>query len=390
MKKILWVLPKNTFPVNDGAKKANFSLLSSVAKLNPNLDILVFNETFENEKEYRTHFKFEKLFFIKRVPYKNKFHKLFVLFGQLIKHPSLPITASFFAESNVQKQIEDILKNNYDAIVFDGLHPFIGFESYSLPKVIYRAHNVESELWFTKANQSSNPLFATLLKWQGSKINDLEKRLLRKAFCTWTIASEDKKIFINKIPNSKYLDVNVGLDFNPVTKLNQNEKNVFMFLGKLDWEPNKDGLIWFLKEVWPNVNKEKSVLKIAGSGDASHIMPFLNQEGIEFLGFINNVDDLYGAADCSIVPIQYGSGTRIKVIESVSKNMPMISTEMGVQGSGLHSHNYFQAKNTEDWIRLINNYDKSEGIKLAESATEKLKALYDSKTIALMALNSLE
>jgi hypothetical protein len=40
LKKILWVLPKNTFPVNDGAKKANYSLLSSLSKINI-VDVLV-------------------------------------------------------------------------------------------------------------------------------------------------------------------------------------------------------------------------------------------------------------------------------------------------------------------------------------------------------------
>ena len=389
MKKILWVLPKNTFPVNDGAKKANYSLLKSLSFINK-VDVLVFNENLENEIEYRAHFNLENIFYIPRPKYKSFLHKILILGLQFIRHPLLPITASFFAKESVKKQVSKILMNQYDYIIFDGLHPYIGFMNQKLPKIIYRAHNVESDLWYTKANKTKNKFYKLLLNWQGNKMKKLECDLLTAAHKIWTIANEDKQVFSLSASADKIRNIFVGLDFENNQKNCSNQKNTFMFLGKLDWEPNKDGLLWFLTNIWPKVDKEKSILKIAGSGQLGILSEHIHQEGIEFLGLIKDVNDIYSVADCSIVPIQYGSGTRIKVIESVSKMVPIISSSMGVQGSGLDQEDYFHAKTEEDWIKIINEYKMTDGIQRAHRAREKLKPLYDSQTIALSAYATLD
>lgn len=389
MKKILWVLPKNTFPVNDGAKKANYSLLSSLSKLNK-VDILVFNEFENNEAEYRQHFNLDKIFFIPRKKYNSFVHKLLVLGLQFIRHPFLPLTASFFAEESVKKQISTILKNQYEYIIFDGLHPYLGFMEFELPKIIYRAHNVESDLWFTKSKKTNNFLLSGLLNWQGNKIKKLELRLLNFSHKVWTIANEDKNVFSQNISFNKMININVGLDFEVNYLSKENVKNTFMFLGKLDWEPNKDGLLWFLTSIWPNVDKSKSVLKIAGSGQLGILAEHIKQEGIEFLGLIKDINEIYSISDCSIVPIQYGSGTRIKVIESVSKLVPIISSDMGVQGSGLDKEHYFHAQSEKEWIEIINGFDKKLGVEKATRAKEILQPLYDSNLIAKKALATLD
>ena len=218
----------------------------------------------------------------------------------------------------------------------------------------------------------------------------LECDLLTAAHKIWTIANEDKQVFSLSASADKIRNIFVGLDFENNQKNSSNQKNTFMFLGKLDWEPNKDGLLWFLTNIWPKVDKEKSILKIAGSGQLGILSEHIHQEGIEFLGLIKDVNDIYSVADCSIVPIQYGSGTRIKVIESVSKMVPIISSSMGVQGSGLDQEDYFHAKTEEDWIKIINEYKMTDGIQKAHRAREKLKPLYDSQTIALSAYATLD
>lgn len=389
MKKILWVLPKNTFPVNDGAKKANYSLLKSVSSLNI-VDVLVFNENSKNESEYRAHFNLDKIYYIPRLKYKSFLHKILILGLQFIRHPFLPITASFFGEESVKNKISKILMNQYDFIIFDGLHPYIGFMDQKLPKIVYRAHNVESDLWFTKGNKTKNLFLKFLLNWQGNKIKKLESDLLNTSHKVWTIANEDKQVFSQSASVNKMINIHVGLEFTDELKVHKNEKNIFMFLGKLDWEPNKDGLLWFLINIWPNIDKSKSVLKIAGSGQLGILSDHIYQEGIEYLGLINDIDEIYSKSDCSIVPIQYGSGTRIKVIESVSKLVPIISSSMGVQGSGLETAHYFHADSADEWIKIINTYDKEVGIQKAELAKEKLRPLYDSVIIAQSALATLE
>lgn len=71
---------------------------------------------------------------------------------------------------------------------------------------------------------------------------------------TWCIAEEDFKRFSSlqkNVTNNLEL-IPVGLEFKEVTNINcinRSEKTKLLFLGKMDWAPNKDGLKWFLEEV---------------------------------------------------------------------------------------------------------------------------------------------
>ena len=160
-----------------------------------------------------------------------------------------------------------------------------------------------------------------------------------------------------------------------------------LFLGKMDWAPNKDGLKWFLEEVWPYIDISRVELQIVGSGDSTWGAELFKAPGINFLGFVKDLNVVYSDCDFSIIPIRYGSGTRIKVIESISKCKPIISTAMGVQGSGLTD--YFNAESSEDWIQLINSLDKKRGLEMAHNAFIQLEAMYSPLEIGNKAYASI-
>jgi Glycosyl transferases group 1/Coenzyme PQQ synthesis protein D (PqqD) len=52
------------------------------------------------------------------------------------------------------------------------------------------------------------------------------------------------------------------------------------------------------------------------------------------LGYVDNLDEFYDRAAVAVVPIQAGSGTRIKAIEAWAHGVPVVGTTMGL--AGLH------------------------------------------------------
>lgn len=389
--KCLWVIPKAIFPIRDGARVANDSLLKSFGPLCEELDILMFNEQ-ENEKDvdlYKKIYSAKNVFFLKKATQVSKKEKLGQLIKGFLRHPFTPVTTSYFSKD--KGLIEGILKNNYDLIVFDGLHSYRILDEIDVKaKIIYRAHNVEGDLWSTAASKTTNPLFKLGLLWQGSLMHAFEKKLIERATRVWSIASEDQKRFIDLYPNEqKKIDViPVGLEFIEPKKVTDLEEIKLLFLGKMDWGPNKDGLKWFLEEVWPKVNNPKLKLHLVGSGDSTWLSNLKNQKGIEFHGFVKDINPFYSESDFSIIPIRYGSGTRIKVIESISKGLPIISTEMGVQGSGLN--HFIKAESSEEWVKILNQLDKQQGPLLAKKAYDELKNVYDYSSIRNILKKSLK
>lgn len=399
MKKCLWVVPKGIFPVKDGARVANHALLKFIRFYFDELDIIIFNEHNSDEQYlslYNSEFSPTNIFFLNRISYTSFFKKLVFLTKCFILNSELPVTAGYFHTKKHNKAVEEILKKRkYDVVVFDGLHPFTAFmniEELKNVKVVYRAHNVEGDLWSTAASKNKNSIIRYLLLWQGKKMRKLEMSLVARSQKVWCIAEEDLKRF-SSLTNCKLNNlenVPVGLEFKKVIH-NINEtsssKIKLLFLGKMDWAPNKDGLRWFLEEIWPSIDKNRFELHIVGSGNSEWGQELFKAPGVNFIGFAEDLETIYANCDFSIIPIRYGSGTRIKVIESISKGMPIISTSMGVQGSGLVD--YFKAESSDEWIRTINSLRKEVGLEMAEKAFLQLELLYSPALIAKKAFDSI-
>ena len=94
--------------------------------------------------------------------------------------------------------------------------------------------------------------------------------------------------------------------------------------------------------------------------------------GIEFKGFVPSLADAYQDCHFTIVPISYGSGTRIKVIESFAMGRKLISTKMGVQGAELEAADFIQAETTQDWIKTLSDIELSPA-QISQLATSREK-----------------
>lgn len=404
MKKCLWVLPKNIFPVCDGARKANHSLLKSIRGDFEDMDVLIFNDEIlskSDEMLYRKEFYPGKIFSLKKNFYSSLFFKLIYLLINFIKTPFDPVTTSYFRSSSLKNQVKVILQNKqYDIIIFDGLHPFsafIGLLEFENIPVIYRAHNVEQDLWKAAAGKTKNFFIRQAFLFQGKLMARFEMSLISRSKKIWAISPEDRIRFAflgDKIISKNKIEcIPVGFDFKKIqfkkSEGIHQQKIKLLFLGKLDWPPNKDGLKWFLQEVWPSISPFSIELDIVGSGDARWGKELFSMPGINFLGFVKDLDQVYSNCDFSIIPIQYGSGTRIKVLESISKGVPIVSTSMGVQGSGLEKEHYFHAEDANDWKKLLANLDPVKGRKVADMTFLKFKNLYSPDSVAAFAYKTL-
>lgn len=404
--KVLWVLPKYTFPINDGARVASNSLAKSFATTVDQLDVLVLAAQDESSSidEYKKNWNAQDVDIIKRPSQANFIHKLIVWLIHFIKHPLLPLTISNYNRPQLSKKVAQTIENRtYDLIVFDGLHSWASFilaskiDSFKDTKFIYRAHNVEQDLWTTAASKTYNPFKKMFINYQSYIMGKFEGDLIQKSHTTWAISEEDNVRFSSIYSQASFDTIPVGLNF---TKL-PHEKSVpknpqdpiqILFIGRLDWPPNKEGLTWFLNNVWPQIiaNRNDLILNIAGSGNSSWVSKYEALKGVKFLGFVDDLGELYRQVDLSIMPIFFGSGTRIKVIESVSFGVPIISSAVGVQGSGLIEGDYITAELADQWIQKLTHLQRVDLQNTAKEAWNRLNKLLDATLVAQKAFNSLK
>ncbi len=102
-------------------------------------------------------------------------------------------------------------------------------------------------------------------------------------------------------------------------------KNI-LFVGSLWYQPNADGIDWFLSHVWPQVRarEPEATLTLVGAASHSARTRWKIQPGVSAPGFVEDLAAIYQQANLVVVPIQSGGGTNIKVLEAMAHGRPCL------------------------------------------------------------------
>ncbi len=91
---------------------------------------------------------------------------------------------------------------------------------------------------------------------------------------------------------------------------------------------NLEGLNWFLDEVYPKLDNGIKVL-LAGSVTKNIETKYQN---IDIIPFIPDLDEIYEDVKIVVCPMFRGTGMKIKVVEAMSKGVPVVCNERGTDG----------------------------------------------------------
>lgn len=104
------------------------------------------------------------------------------------------------------------------------------------------------------------------------------------------------------------------------------------FIGIFDYEPNLEGLRWFVRECWPLVKRElpDARLRLVGRLSDGPLKPA--GPDIDGLGWVADANAEMATWSAMIVPILLGAGTRGKIAHAFSVKCPVVSTTLGAHG----------------------------------------------------------
>lgn len=135
-------------------------------------------------------------------------------------------------------------------------------------------------------------------------------------------------------------------------------KNRFCFYGAWNRVENTEGLEWFLKNVYPKLEKNYYFVVIGGG------MPLFLQDKLKtyknfmYLGFVD--DPIKEIAKCQalIAPLHKGAGVKVKVIDSLSSGTCTIGTEVAFEGieDNIENRLFFYAETAKDFSLILNNW----------------------------------
>jgi glycosyltransferase involved in cell wall biosynthesis len=355
--KVLLIAHKNPYPPDDGGKMGIYTMIEGLLSNNIQLDVLLMNPT----KIYRPLEKSlvpKKINYIDAVTIDTNVKILPLIYNLLFQKESYFVTR--FIDKNFEKKLEEILtKNNYDIVQLESI-----FSAVYLPlikqysnKIVLRAHNIEHQIWEKVCYYEKNIFKKWYLKIQTERLKKFEESIFNQVDGITTFSEDDKQYILSLFPDKPIVVTPNGLDMQKfeIVPFEQQKLNTIFYLGSLDWIPNQQGVVWFLKNVWPKVLERKNDVQLIVAG--KKIPQWLKDFQVKNVRFYSDVPDtkeLYHQYAITIVPLLAGSGIRVRIIEGMAYGKCIVSTSIGAEGIPCeHNKNIIIADTPEDFAQEI-------------------------------------
>lgn len=332
--KILQICKKNPFPPRDGETKAIDVLARGLMNQGVEVEVLSFNTTkhYVSPEEYN-----ESPYPIDSIPLDNSIRYLDIL-NYVLK--GLSPNFQRFDSPDMHQKIREILQDRaFDLIHLEGsyLIPYIEtIRSVIQAPIVIRTHNVEYQIWqrLAKGKQGLVNVIYNLL---AKRMEKYELEGLKKTDGLIAISELDLNIFRQMGISQDAIVIPMGVEMMPGSiPVNDNQENPthsVAFLGSMDWEPNIEGVHWFVEKIWPLVLEKRpnTHFYLAGRNMPSSYFEW-NKPGIQVVGEVSCPYEFLKDKALVAIPLLSGSGMRIKAVEAMAYGVPLVSTSVGIEG----------------------------------------------------------
>jgi len=186
--------------------------------------------------------------------------------------------------------------------------------------------DVDSEKWRQMGASARGPL-GWVYRREARVLGRFESLAAHRAAATLVVNDRERTVLEAIAPNASVHVVPNGIDalrFTPPASPSPEPQVVFC--GVMDYAPNVEGVLWFVKQVWPRVRDAKSGarLTIVGARPTAAIRGLASDPSIEVTGTVPDVRPYLWRSAVSIAPLLIARGVQNKVLEALAAGLPCV------------------------------------------------------------------
>ncbi|MDZ4804261.1 MAG: glycosyltransferase [Candidatus Eisenbacteria bacterium] len=248
---------------------------------------------------------------------------------------------------------------------------------------ILREHNVDSDLMARYSETLANPAMAGFASRQSDQIRNTEARLCPKVTRCLMITGDDEVKLQELVPEARTAVLPAAIDptdYQAVPPPPVDAPPLVVAVGSLNFRPTGEGILYFTEDVWPQLRRSfpGARFRIIGECPETLRRRLMAVVGVEVTGRVDVVRPHLEGAHVFVVPVRAGSGMRIRILEAMAHQIPLVSTTIGAEGIGVqHERHLLLADTTDDLARAVTRVIKEpvlaqtfrrEGRRLVEKA----------------------
>jgi glycosyltransferase involved in cell wall biosynthesis len=353
--KILQLTPQYPFPEVEGGKIGIASIFKELSKLGADVTLVSYSDKLIEKKFIEEAEQYGKVIIINHSTENTKFRIL----KSVIDFKPIYLRKHFNKVTALKlKQI--LNDNDFDIVHSD--HTAMAESAIFVKKFLkipagLRLHNIEWKIWKRYADEfpKYHP-YRIYLERQTRILKNNESKYYSKFDVCFAITDKDRNEAIAMSPDANIILASAGVNLEEWEPL-QVERNheELIIATSYRWRHNVNAVKWLIENVLPIIKKEVPNIKFTILGtNAPEFFNNYNELGVDVKGFVEKVQPYLNKASIYVAPLFVGAGIRIKILEAMSMELPVIATSISAEGiNAIPKDGLLVADNTEDYANLI-------------------------------------
>lgn len=360
---ILFITTKCPLPTNDGHSLRSFNLLKQVATVHDVhlLSFVKYQHEFDYLEDLEKICSSVQLF---NVPENtSKIALATTIFLSFVGRK--PFVVIKYDTKQMRKAIRSTTADvPIDLIHFDMLPLAVYLDEVTGERTVLDEHNVESMLLKRRVQTETRLISKWFFQKQQVLLEQFEKFVCRDMDSIVTCSDEDRHVLHGFAPNTPVTVVPNGVDMQFFSRDPEVSREVgsMIFVGGLNWFPNLDALQWFDRKILPLILKDCPNAHLHIIGQKGDDIFWKHSDSITSHGFVEDILPYMSKASVFVVPLRIGGGTRLKILNAMAMEIPVVSTTIGAEGLGAVSgENIILAEQEQEFAKaVIKLFDQSE------------------------------
>ncbi len=265
-----------------------------------------------------------------------------------------PLQVSYYYDKGLQKELDDALAQCDVAVAV--LERTVEYLKNASPKAVKVFDMVDSiGLNYERSkDKTSSPFWKALYNIEGGRLLKYESGQIAAADVTYLINQEEADYY-RAAGNVIWLPHGVKPELLDYQKTDPAYSSSVAFIGKMDYQPNVDAMLWYVKNVHSVIGKDIPLI-IVGASPAKEISELAERyENITVTGYMDDPYIILNSCMALIAPMQTGGGIQNKVLEGMALGKINVITHLAaapLSGAGSGSE-FLTADTPEEYINIL-------------------------------------